>query len=384
MFEALTESIQTLDIPPVSPAVVEVAQQHATLTAKLTMALAEIDATGQWEIDGSASMVAWMRVHLQVTNQQASRLLKTGRRLRDLPGTRDAWIGGRLSPGQVEVIVANVTDRRAPLWVDHETDLVPLLAANDVTDTITVMRDWAAKADAILDTEAPAVEAAAEVHFATTLNGRGYLNATFDSEHAEIIGTGLRLADSGDLDQPAATRQGQAMVDVFRFFLDHQADQLGKRHRPHLNIVITHDHLRDTQPGRTLSGVPLPGLVMRKLACDANIHRVITHGTSSILDYGRATRTIPPALYTSLVLRDRGCRFPGCDRPPHWCEGHHLLHWEDGGPTNLTNLALLCSKHHHVIHQPGWHIRLDPTGTIEVADPNGRRHASHPPGTLAA
>lgn len=51
------------------------------------------------------------------------------------------------------------------------------------------------------------------------------------------------------------------------------------------------------------------GLVVRKLACDANIHRVITDGRSSILDYGRSTRTIPPAVYTSLVLRDFGCRF---------------------------------------------------------------------------
>lgn len=166
---------------------------------------------------------------------------------------------------------------------------------------------------------------------------------------------------------------------MFRFFLDHQKTKVGGRHRPHLNVVVDKDAFANGRPGRTTSGVPLPGLVVRKIACDAAIHRVITDGLSSILDYGRSTRTIPPAVYTSLVLRDWGCRFPGCDRPAEWCEGHHIWHWEDGGPTNLGNLVLLCSKHLHVVHMKGWHIRLDPTGTIEVTDPSGLRRTSDPP-----
>jgi Domain of unknown function (DUF222)/HNH endonuclease len=337
MFEALTESIQTLDIPPLSPAVIEVAHQHAT------------------------------------------RLLKTARRLRDLPATRDAWLQGQLSGGQVEVIVTNVTNRRALLWADHETDIVPTLARLDVGQTATAMQTWAAKADAILDESEPANEPVAEVHLAQTLNGRAYLTATFDAENHDLIATGLRLADSGDLDIPHAQRQGQAMIDVFRFFADHQTDKHGKRHRPHVNVVITEPALAAGEPGRTLNGTPLPGLVLRKLTCDANIHRVITDGASSILDYGRATRTIPPALYTSLLLRDHGCRFPGCDRPGQWCDGHHIVHWEHGGTTNLTNLVLLCSKHHHRIHTPGWHIKLTPHATLEVTHPDGTTRTSDPP-----
>ena len=118
---------------------------------------------------------------------------------------------------------------------------------------------------------------------------------------------------------------------------------------------------------------------VRKIACDAAIHRVITDGAGSILDYGRSTRTIPPAVYTSLVLRDWGCRFPGCDRPAECCQGHHIWHWEDGGPTNLPNLVLLCSKHHHLIHLKGWHLKLQPCGTVEVTDPTDESApATHP------
>ena len=88
----LTEAIENLDIPPQSAAVVEVAQQYSTLQAKLTMALAELDRRREYELDGYASMAAWCRTELGWTNRTANRMFKTGRRLIDLPATRDAWL----------------------------------------------------------------------------------------------------------------------------------------------------------------------------------------------------------------------------------------------------------------------------------------------------
>ena len=316
---------------------------------------------------------------LDLTNHQANRILKTGRRLRDLPTTSQAWLDGHLSEGQIEIIVANVTERRASLWAEHEGEVVPTFEPLDVVQTARAMREWALRADAILDEDEPPEEPPAELHVVQTLDGRGYVNGSLDAESTEIVTTGLRLADSGDRELTHAQRQGQAMVDVFRWYLDHQGDKLGKRHRPHVNVVVNEPDLRDEGPGRTLDGTPLPGLVVRKLTCDANIHRVITNGRSSILDYGRATRSIPPAIYTSLVLRDFGCRFPGCDRPSEWCEGHHIWHWEDGGPTDLSNLVLLCSKHHHRVHLKGWQIKLRPDGAVEVTHPDGTVRTSDPP-----
>ena len=218
--------------------------------------------------------------------------------------------------------------------------------------TNRAMQDWAAKADAVLDEPDPPEDPPAEAMLVKTLDGRGYLKGSFDAEHAEIIATGLRLADSGDLDEPSATRQGQALVDVFRFYLDHQNQKLGKRHRPHLNVVVDHDALRDANPGRTLGGVPIPGSTVRKIACDANIHRVITDGPGSILDYGRSTRTIPPAVYTSLVLRDWGCRFPGCDRPAAAADIDHSVPWP-AGTTHLANNKCYCRLHYRKRTSPG-------------------------------
>jgi hypothetical protein len=117
----------------------------------------------------------------------------------------------------------------------------------------------------------------------------------------------------------------------------------------------------------------------RRTRVRSAIHRVLTHGRSAILDYGTTTRTIPAPLYNTLIIRDRHCRFPGCDRPAAWCEGHHIHPWHTGGPTQLANLVLLCSRHHHLLHRPHWHTKLLPDTTLEITDPTGHTRTSHPP-----
>jgi hypothetical protein len=88
---------------------------------------------------------------------------------------------------------------------------------------------------------------------------------------------------------------------------------------------------------------------LERLTCDCDISRVITTGRSEVLDVGRATRTIPPAVWKALVVRERHCQAPGCDQPPERCEGHHIIHWERGGPTSLDNV--LCWHHHREQHK---------------------------------
>jgi len=88
-----------------------------------------------------------------------------------------------------------------------------------------------------------------------------------------------------------------------------------------------------------------------------------------VLDVGRRTRTIPPALRRALQARDRGCRFPGCGR--RHVQGHHLHHWANGGSTRLENLALLCWLHHRAVHEEGYQVERLPDGTLHFSTPNG-------------
>jgi hypothetical protein len=103
--------------------------------------------------------------------------------------------------------------------------------------------------------------------------------------------------------------------------------------------------------GLTLAGELLTTDTVRRLACDAELIPMVLGSGGQVLDHGKATRLFTPAQARHLWLRDGGCTFPGCTRPPTWTDAHHLVHWADGGPTNLDNAALLCPSHHTVVHR---------------------------------
>jgi len=125
-------------------------------------------------------------------------------------------------------------------------------------------------------------------------------------------------------------------------------------------VLIDLEHLTDTLrgAGTTLTGQDLSPATVRKLACDASIIPIVLGSQGQPLDVGRTKRLVTPALLAALWVRDKHCTFPGCSRPANWCVAHHVIHWNDGGPTALTNLALLCQHHHTYVH------RWDLTATI--------------------
>jgi Domain of unknown function (DUF222) len=288
-----------------------------------------------------------------------------------------------LSGGQIQAIVANLKDRTVGLFARHETELVPELTRLSVGDTAVAMQDWARRAGAVVGDGPEPVVPERSLHLSRVLDGRRELTGSFDPEGGAVIATALRLAATGDVDgEPARSptqRRADALVDICRRFLDHQQQRRGGRHRPHLNIITTLHDVERRGPGRLVDGSIVDPATLGRLACDAGIHRVVTDGRSSILDYGTTTRTVPAPLFNALVIRDRHCRYPGCDRPPDWTEAHHIRWVTHGGPTALHNLVLLCTRHHHLLHSPGWHAKLLPRTTLEITDPRGHTHTSDPP-----
>jgi hypothetical protein len=113
-------------------------------------------------------------------------------------------------------------------------------------------------------------------------------------------------------------------------------------------------------PGQIQWGGPISPAAARRIACCAGIQRVLLDPAGAVLEVGREHRTATPAQFAALTARDGGCAFPGCTRPPAWCIAHHIIHWADGGPTDLDNLVLLCGHHHTVAHHHGWHVQLGP------------------------
>jgi hypothetical protein len=97
---------------------------------------------------------------------------------------------------------------------------------------------------------------------------------------------------------------------------------------------------------------------------------------TELLDLGRATRVISPALRRALAVRDGGCVADGCDRPASWADAHHLVHWLEGGATSLDNLVLLCRTHHRAVHEDGCQLNHHPTGGQHILTPPSRSHPS--------
>lgn len=131
-------------------------------------------------------------------------------------------------------------------------------------------------------------------------------------------------------------------------------------------------------PAELVWGGAITAGTARRIACAAGIQRIILDPAGAVLDVGREHRTVTPAQFAALIARDGGCTFPGCTRPPAWCQAHHITHWTDGGRSDLDNYALLCGYHHRLIHHDHWQIRTSPDRHPEFIPPRWIDPNQHP------
>jgi hypothetical protein len=380
MLSDLAEAIAGLDIPVHGESIAQALALRDLLDARIAVAVGEYDHQGLAIVEGATSTTGFIK---QCGAPNAVSLVKNARRLRDLPVVSQAWRDRTLTGGQIQAICANVDDATAAMFQETEAELVPLLAPLSVFDTAIVMRQWRARAEARLDPEAP--EQPRRTAFQSDLlDGRGHFDASLDADANQLLRTALRLAKSKDAEgetRTAPERRADAFVDIVRFFLDHQHHVPKNRNRPHASIVIDFKDLAPGDAATYTDGTPASPATVKQTLCDAGISRVVTDGRSVILDYGTTVYPFSDAQFHALVLRDQHCRHAGCDRPPEWCEAHHVRPWPVG-PTSIANAVLKCSRHHHLGHRPGWTERLEPDGTYHLTAPDGRTWTTTPPGIL--
>jgi 5-methylcytosine-specific restriction protein A len=205
-----------------------------------------------------------------------------------------------------------------------------------------------------------------ELQLTRLASGGGKLKGRFDDAAmfdaiATVIDAKARPL-TGDDQRPTGQRQAEALAEVCGWVLDHAGRDVVPEcggHRPHLNVLIRLDDLQNRARAGCLElGGALSPEGLRMLCCDAAAVPIVLGGQGQPLDVGRATRTIPDGLRRAVAARDRGCAHPGCDRPPSWAEVHHILEWEHGGETKLSNLVVLCRVHHRQIHFTEWIVRI--------------------------
>jgi hypothetical protein len=167
-----------------------------------------------------------------------------------------------------------------------------------------------------------------------------------------------------------ARRNGDALVEAMSCLLDEGELPTRGGQRPHLVLTMRLTDLVDGLGTAVLdTGGQLSAAEARRLACDSCIVPMVLGTDSMPLDVGRQHRLATAAIRDALSQRDEGCSFPGCDRPPRYCHGHHIRSWLDGGETRLSNMCLLCEAHHVIVHRQGWQIRLDARGHPEFIPP---------------
>jgi hypothetical protein len=180
-----------------------------------------------------------------------------------------------------------------------------------------------------------------------------------------------------------AQQQADALGLLAETALHHGIDPGAPGERYQVVVHVDAQVLADADgPGQSVleGGARVPAETSQRLACDAT-RVVMRHDPDGrITEVGARTRTIPPALRRALQHRDRGCRFPGCGRS--FGQGHHIRHWAHGGPTTLSNLALLCRRHHRAVHEEGYRVDRHPDGDLCFRRPDGRLLPEVPEGAM--
>ena len=132
--------------------------------------------------------------------------------------------------------------------------------------------------------------------------------------------------------------------------------------------------LHDHSVAETADGHPLPVASLRRLCCDAVLVPVVLDGAGAVVDVGRERRTATRDQRRALRAMYTTCGHPGCEVRFDACQIHHVTPWEHGGSTDLANLLPLCSRHHHLVHEGGWQLTLQPDRTITLTRPDSTRH----------
>jgi hypothetical protein len=163
-------------------------------------------------------------------------------------------------------------------------------------------------------------------------------------------------------------RQADALVDLSMRALDNGMVP----QRAHLQVTASMETLLGL-PGAPAAdmefSLPISAKAVERIACDCAVTRIILGSDSTVIDVGRAKRTISGPQRKALKVRDCGCTWPGCDRPVSMTEGHHLIHWINNGPGKLPNLTLLCYRHHWMVHEGGWQIVRTDDGRMLTIPP---------------
>jgi len=387
--------------------------QAATLDAVAAFDAADVASTSRHR-----TTKRWVESRTRLSAGASAALVRQARAVRDhLPETRDALASGSITPHHASVIATVVRTVGEEYASSAESILVRLARR---ADPATVGRATAAILAEVHPEKAE--KALHDAYERRGLRVRvvgqlGYLDGVFDIESTELVQSALMplMSPAGDDDKRTSEqRRADAFLDIIGRHLAHEDMPVQGGHRPHLSVVVDADQLppagpmggggeggaseragensdagdasqtgagAEPQRSRGWSGVvslpwtsaAVPAAAARRWICDAVVTPVVARLLGRTppraqpaadpvwlpLAVGRSQRTATSAQLKALSVRDGGCIHPGCSRTSAFCDAHHVVHWADGGRTDVSNLVFLCRHHHRTLHAGRWAIQPD-------------------------
>jgi Domain of unknown function (DUF222) len=336
--------------------------------------LSELERRQVWSCDGHLSLASWLASRHRLSHAVAASHIRTARALEQMPVMAQAFAAGDVSSSAV-TLLAHARDAAPERFARAEQALVDAASTLPVDRLQTTVARWRAMADA--ERAAEDDEARHErraVSTVVTLDGMVESTLKLAPSDGQVYLTAIRAAEDAEVrslkgpdPRTPGQRRADALVQVCRHYLDAQDRPAVAGERPHVIVTVDVESLGRSEdaPGTARSaGARLAdvGAISAEealmWACDAQVTRVITDAASRPLDVGRTVRITPPWIRKALVVRDGSCAFPNCGRPPSWCDPHHVVHWTNGGPTALSNLVLVCRRHHRLIHHKRFSVEM--------------------------
>ena len=379
--ESLAEQFEQIVLTPPQLAVrwAELEREMAVFA----LAVAHVDDSGRWADDGSVTMRSWMREHLRMSDSDAGALLRRATLLNHFPAFAECAVTGALSSSQLREVEKCARPKYRDLLRELQEDLAADIADLDAAATASACASWRQHADALVEGDEPAAEPERSLH-TTGLDDGGSmgwfrLDPAGRAEFDNAITNALTWAGK-DETRSVTQRRGDALFDIVAFFnLNHTGDGT-PRHHPHVSMSMDASTVHHPEARNDATGEHVDATYASTKLCDCIFHTIVRDAVGTPLAFGRATYTVPRPLFRQIVARDDGCRFPGCDRPVRFTEAHHMQWWERHGPTDYDNLALMCSRHHHLIHQLDLQLEWVDGWDLQITWPDGRRRTSTPRG----
>src|SRR5437773_2733356 len=360
----------------------EIAELSAHLdaaTARLLDLIREFDAREGWNT-GFRSCAAWLSWRVGLDPGAARERVRVARALGTLPQLAQALAHGELSYAKVRALTRVATP-------ETEERLVAVGRAGTADHVERIVRGWR-RVDRIAEAREEARRHQSRaLHVYQDEDGMVILRGRLAPEVGAVLVQALAAArealyqGDGSGEPPTmAQQQADALALVAETALHHGIDPGAPGERYQVVVHVDAPALADPdQLGQSVleDGAHVSAETSRRLACDAS-RVVMRHGLDDrVVEVAVRTRTIPPALRRALHHRDHGCRFPGCGR--RFGQGHHIRHWAQGGPTTLSNLALLCRRHHRAVHEEGFQVERQPDGELCFRHPDGTPLVESPP-----